>query len=204
MVAKNTQGRSLENGMFIGCIANDNSRRILFGYDTSTAGEYGYINAGISGVAWKNLILQSEGGNIGIGTVVPSEKLTLWNGNIALNSGYTVDGVDISQQNATWLGSTASQTLTAATYYDVVTSVNYVNGGVNVAWTAPFTQAPSVTTGIQIKNAGFISARVYSVQWTALTSSTATFRVVYNNAAAGFGGEASTNDVAVMINAVGK
>ena len=114
-------------------------------------------------------------------------------------TGYKVDGVDVSQENATWLGSTSSQTLTSAGYYDCVTSVNYVNGGVNVVWTAPFTQVPSVTSGIKV--ASYSSSIVYEVQWTALTNSGGTFRVNYRDTSQS--GEAPTDSVSVMIHAIG-
>ena len=107
-----------------------------------------------------------------------------------------------SQQNATWVGSTALQTLTAATFYDVVTSVSYVNGGVNVAWSAPFTQKPSVTTDVQLNIASFSATTYYTVQWTALSASAGTFHVIKN--VNGTIGEAATNDIYVMIHAIGK
>ena len=59
----------------------------------STAGDYGYILANNTGVAGKNLILQSNGngGNVGIGTFAPTNKLEIASGNAT--SGLTFTGL---------------------------------------------------------------------------------------------------------------
>jgi len=203
--------RSLEDGQIMSMGVTSTNKRLILGYDSYN--DTGYINAGRSGEAWTNLILQSAGGCVGIFTYTtpPTERveigtgnLKLRAGNIIVNPGYTVDGVDVSQQNASWIGSATSQTLTAGTYYDILTSVDYINGGVSVTWSAPFTQSPSVTEGIKLKNAGFSSSRVYNVQWTSLTSTGGTFRVVWNDSSAVDANEADTNAVTIMIHAIGR
>ncbi len=45
------------------------------GISYNNTGGYGIIDALSPGVAWKNLILQSGGGNVGIGTLAPSQRL---------------------------------------------------------------------------------------------------------------------------------
>ena len=53
--------------------SNNTDKRVNIGY--STSGDYGFINAVHTGVAWKNLIFGVNGGNVGIGTTGPTEKL---------------------------------------------------------------------------------------------------------------------------------
>ena len=55
-------------------------KRMLLGYDTNGNG-YGFIKAGNYGVTWTPLSLQPNGGNVGIGTTTPAQKLEV-NGNI--------------------------------------------------------------------------------------------------------------------------
>ena len=53
--------------------SNNTDKRVNIGY--STSGDYGFINAVHTGVAWKNLIFGVNGGNVGIGTTSPISKL---------------------------------------------------------------------------------------------------------------------------------
>ena len=58
----------------VATFSSDNTaKRVNIGY--STSGDYGFINAVHTGVAWKNLIFGVNGGNIGIGTTSPNYKL---------------------------------------------------------------------------------------------------------------------------------
>jgi hypothetical protein len=58
----------------VATFSSDNTaKRVNIGY--STSGDYGFINAVHTGVAWKNLIFGVNGGNVGIGTTSPSAKL---------------------------------------------------------------------------------------------------------------------------------
>jgi hypothetical protein len=184
--------------------------RTIVGYDERVG--CGYVSAGRSWEAWTSLELQNYGGNVGIFTVadpaterldIGQGNLRLRNGNIILNTGNKVDGVDISHQNATWVGSNSSQTLTPATYYDVVTTVNYTSGGVTVTWSAPYTERPSVTTSI-ILNGSYSDLKSYDVQWTSLTATGGTFRVNAQIASDASSGEAGTNEIAISIHAIGK
>ncbi len=188
-------------GLFGGIGANSGGSHT---YQAGPGGAGAYLSGGQGGINYGG-----GNGNGGVGLIVlggyDSSTTTRSSaiqatGNITLGTGYTVDGVDVSQQNATWLGSTASQTLTAASFYDVVTSVNYVNGGVNVAWSAPFTQPPSITSGIL--NSSYSTVTSYDVQWTYSSSTVGTFRVNYHTGVTS--GEAATNAVTVMIHTIGK
>ncbi|MEM4662727.1 MAG: hypothetical protein QXM75_01770 [Candidatus Diapherotrites archaeon] len=49
--------------------------RLHMGYDTTN--NFGWINAVEAGVAGRNLILNPSGGNVGIGLITPSQKLTV-------------------------------------------------------------------------------------------------------------------------------
>jgi hypothetical protein len=51
-------------------------KRMILGYDTNSNG-FGFIKAGYFGVAWTALSLQPDGGNVGIGTTGPAEKLAV-------------------------------------------------------------------------------------------------------------------------------
>jgi hypothetical protein len=199
---------SLEQGQIMAMSVSSVRKRLIMGYDSSN--DCGYINAGRSLEAWTNLNLQNAGGNVGIFTynTAPTERLEIGTGNVKLragnilmNTGYTVDGVDVSQNNATYLGNETTQVLTAATYYDCVTSVTYRSGGVTVNWSAPFTQPPSITSDVFVSSYNqYVS---YDIQWTNVTSTSGTFRVNWQCASSGVCGEAST-DVKVMIHTIGK
>jgi hypothetical protein len=201
---------SLEDGNLMAVITSYPQMRTIVGYDDRV--DCGYISAGRSQEFWTSLELQNYGGNVGIFTVadpaterldIGQGNLRLRNGDIILNTGKKVDGVDISHQNATWVGSNSSQTLTPATYYDVVTTVNYTTGGVTVTWSAPYTERPSVTTSI-ILNGSYSNLKSYDVQWTSLTATGGTFRVNAQRASDAYSGEASTNEIAISIHAIGK
>jgi len=59
---------------------DDGRKQMALGYDTNGNG-FGFIAAGFRGVTWTNLALQPTGGNVGIGTTSPKEKLSV-NGKI--------------------------------------------------------------------------------------------------------------------------
>lgn len=81
-------------------------KRMLMGYDINGNG-FGFIKAGNYGVTWTPLSLQPNGGNVGIGTTTPNEKLEI-NGSVRGNqagalrvstgSGY----IDLGPQNTSW------------------------------------------------------------------------------------------------------
>jgi hypothetical protein len=49
------------------------SKRLSIGFDTG--GNYGWLQAGISGTGWNDISLNSRGGNVGIGTTTPGAPL---------------------------------------------------------------------------------------------------------------------------------
>jgi hypothetical protein len=55
---------------------SSNNRQLLIGYNSGS--NYGSIQAIQQGVGLKNLVLNSQGGNVGIGTTNPSGKLDVW------------------------------------------------------------------------------------------------------------------------------
>jgi hypothetical protein len=66
--------------------ASANSGGIGFSYDQTN--DVGYIEALSPGAAWRNLVLQVGGGNIGIGTTSPADKLDV-NGDLRVGTGTT-------------------------------------------------------------------------------------------------------------------
>lgn len=70
----------LEGAPQLAIIGKSNvAQRLNLGYDTDS--DFGYISAGRSGEAWTNLILQGQGGNVGIYTTNPEKRLDV-NGGI--------------------------------------------------------------------------------------------------------------------------
>ena len=58
---------------------------LLFG--AATGNTYSELRAlDVGGSTWNNLVMQSGGGNVGIGTTGPSSKLTLFGGNMAVST----------------------------------------------------------------------------------------------------------------------
>lgn len=64
---------SNNGGQIIVGPANNLSRRLNLGYDS--VGNFGFLQAVENNVAYKNLILEANGGNVGIGTINPGSKL---------------------------------------------------------------------------------------------------------------------------------
>ena len=73
IVAQDT-GYTNENLYTIAAAASTNTAyKLILGYDYSQ--DIGVISAVQTGVAWKNLSISPNGGNVGIGTIGPSQKL---------------------------------------------------------------------------------------------------------------------------------
>ena len=70
------------------CDAADVSKGIHIGYDTTV--DAGIIQAGDFGVSYRNLALNPNAGNVGIGTTSPNNKLDV-NGDVFINSNYTAN-----------------------------------------------------------------------------------------------------------------
>jgi len=65
-------GQDLRNrGMVITDKAANNQKNIYFGWNVGESHEYAEIFALQEGIAWKNLVLNPYGGNVGIGTTNP-------------------------------------------------------------------------------------------------------------------------------------
>ena len=69
-------------------------RYIQIGYDN--AGNYGWIQSLEQGTAYRNLILNGAGGNVGIGTSSPAEKLDVIGGAVAAGNGTIRTGITYS------------------------------------------------------------------------------------------------------------
>ncbi|NOT77906.1 MAG: tail fiber domain-containing protein [Bacteriovoracaceae bacterium] len=68
--------------------ATNPTNRLALGYDATE--DVGVISAVNSGTSWKNLSLNPNGGNVGIGLTVPDEKLVVFNG--STTGKYTATG----------------------------------------------------------------------------------------------------------------
>lgn len=75
-----TQGtlEAFKTGALIGYSNSDTNKYTQIGYDAT--GNYGWVQCIQEGVAYRNLILNGNGGNVGIGTTSPAHKLEV-NGN---------------------------------------------------------------------------------------------------------------------------
>ena len=65
------------------------ARRLLLGYETTA--NYGYIQPAEHGVAYRNLAINPNGGNVGIGTTSPIAHLDVRGGAVALTPGGGLD-----------------------------------------------------------------------------------------------------------------
>jgi hypothetical protein len=110
-------------------------KRMILGYDVTGNG-YGFIKAGNYGVAWTNLALQPNGGNVGIGTTVPGKKLDV-QGGASFGSGTYQSGsiVDIGSTtvdypaNSGWASSYNSNILLSGLDY---TTISFHDAGATV------------------------------------------------------------------------
>jgi predicted heme/steroid binding protein len=102
-------------------------KRMLLGYDTNSNG-FGFIKAGYYGVTWTPLSLQPDGGNVGVGTTQPSQKLHV-DGNLRV-TGAIFDSNNSAGTSGQVLSSTSSGTdwvsLSEITGVDGTGTANYV------------------------------------------------------------------------------
>ena len=78
--------------------STDSNLKMMIGMDTS--GEYGFISPMKQGTAWKDLILASNGGNVGIGNTVASTiNSANSGGNLVVGGGSGNEGITIYSGN---------------------------------------------------------------------------------------------------------
>ena len=154
--------------------ATTNAKRMVIGYDTQSAGNgYGFIKAGNYNVAWTNIVLQPNGGNVGIGVTNPSFGLDIYgttstSGTIralTTSQGSGVAGSQVRLMEATDSYGFAFQNINALRlgllYYNGAPGVECLsvrrdNGNVGIGVTNPSYQL-SVTSNIynQCNGGGF-------------------------------------------------
>ena len=87
-------------GQFIIAGSTNTNKRLNIGFQTT--GNYGFLQAGIKATGSNPIVLQPEGGNVGIGTTTPAYKLEV-NGNASLGSTLYVNNSNVG------IGTTAPQ-----------------------------------------------------------------------------------------------
>jgi hypothetical protein len=90
-IAGNTSGVNVAAQLGIQTLSNPNSRLYLGYHPTKN---YGSIQALTEGVTYRNLILNAEGGNVGIGVSNPTSKLAV--DGTTVTEGLRVNGSDLS------------------------------------------------------------------------------------------------------------
>jgi hypothetical protein len=84
--------------LIIGNLDSDDDAGLRFGYNLTN--KKGYLNVLNPGVAWGDLILQDDGGYVGIGTASPATKLDV-NGNVSADY-YFGDGSELTGISFDW------------------------------------------------------------------------------------------------------
>jgi hypothetical protein len=98
------------DGLLVTSAANSN-KRLSLTYDPTT--DIGYISAVEVTVGWKNLVLQAQGGNVGIGTTSPAGALDVRNsGNSGIRmadaNGNVIEGILGGALGTLWLNYTST------------------------------------------------------------------------------------------------
>lgn len=86
------------NGSFSIVVSNTPVQRLTMGYDNGSGNGRGWIQALHEGSAWTPLLLNLNGGNVGIGTNAPADRFHVY-GNARVENGY-IEGTEISEPAA--------------------------------------------------------------------------------------------------------
>jgi hypothetical protein len=83
--ATSTPGQAFLSG------ASDATKKLVLGFDTTSL--FGFIQATQPGTAFRNLVLQGGGGNVGIGTTAPASKVHIYESTASIGSaaGLTIE-----------------------------------------------------------------------------------------------------------------
>jgi hypothetical protein len=149
----------------------ENARRLLIGYDTIN--NYASILAVEENVAYRPLVLQQYGGNVGIGTTAPSASLEIARAGrtgILLNN--TSDGIRVLIETPFVTGTGGIGTVTNHDFPIFTNSIDRItvknNGNVGIGTTAPAYKLTVVgdirTTGCLVYNGGTLGTCVSDIR----------------------------------------
>jgi hypothetical protein len=133
--------------------SNNSNKGVVIGYDsTNNKGHIGSINPA---VAWTDLILNANGGNVGIGTTSPSEKLS-----IASTDEYLLSWIRTGDSKRWAFGADSGGTFIANRTDSVLSFYVKNNGNVGIGTTSP-AYALDVLTNAAISNEGGAQKYLY-------------------------------------------
>jgi formylmethanofuran dehydrogenase subunit C len=113
------------NGALRIILRTNTNKKLYMGWDdTLDTNGVGYIQAVETGTNWRSLLLNPAGGNVGIGTLAPTEKLAV-SGNINVSGVYKVAGTQVLDTRRTgWGTPTGTLYRTALTNASTQTQFN--------------------------------------------------------------------------------
>jgi len=147
IVAQDT-GYTNENLYTIAAAASTNTAyKLILGYDYSQ--DIGVISAVQTGVAWKNLSISPNGGNVGVGTIGPSQKLHVA-GNLRV-TGAIYDSTNSAGSSGQILSSTGT-----GTDWVSLSSISGVDGTGTANYVPKWTDADTIGNSAIYDNSGNI------------------------------------------------
>ena len=153
IVRFNGDNNNNDTGQLLVAGASDANQKLSIGYNTTS--DYGFISAYKTGSGYKSLILNPDGGNVGIGTTIPDTKLKIIKDTTTLSTeaDYAIKIDDGTADTGLYLGVQASgnigiiQVADPGTAWDTRNLAIMPNGGnVGIGTTVPQAQLQVGTT----------------------------------------------------------